>query len=239
MTDRNMHVIERGIHSINQDGKIESAIRRVQSPDADDAATDPLSVQCQAPILIVPNVLDEAMCNELIELYQTDNEASGILTQSGDDLTYAPDSSVKIRREHRLQPGDIMSRLEATIARRVLPEIRWFSWFDVTRYEGMKIVAYDAGEEGYFRVHRDNDGSDTQHRRFAMTVNLNTTEYTGGGLSFPEYSQQRYATEAGTAVLFSCNLAHQVDPVSLGVRYALVSFFYGDQQQITTPVPGQ
>jgi predicted 2-oxoglutarate/Fe(II)-dependent dioxygenase YbiX len=62
-----------------------------------------------------------------------------------------------------------------------------------------------------------------------MTINLNTGEYTGGCLRFPEYGSRLYRPQVGEAVIFSCSLLHEVTPVSTGKRFALLSFFYNDE----------
>jgi len=54
----------------------------------------------------------------------------------------------------------------------------------------MRIGCYDSADGGYFRAHRDNTTPYTAHRQFAMSVNLNTGEYEGGDVHFPEYGRQ-------------------------------------------------
>ena len=46
------------------------------------------------------------------------------------------------------------------------------------------VACYDSTEGGYFRPHRDNTTKGTAHRRFAVTLNLNSDEYEGGYLRF-------------------------------------------------------
>jgi predicted 2-oxoglutarate/Fe(II)-dependent dioxygenase YbiX len=61
-----------------------------------------------------------------------------------------------------------------------------------------------------------------------MTINLNTPEYEGGCLWFPEYGPSLFRPQVGEAIIFSCSLLHEVTPVVFGKRYALLSFFYDD-----------
>lgn len=228
--DASMHVTARLDYRIDDTGRL------VPCQDAHTCAPRPL-IQRPAPVMVIPDVLDPVWCQRLIERCEMHNEPSGVLTEHQGEMVYKPDHRIKSRVEHRLEAGELMTALEAVIARRVLPEIRWATWFNVTRYEGMKVVRYDADDQGHFRVHRDNDGHDTAHRRFAMTINLNQGDYQGGGLSFPEYSDQPCELPTGAAVVFSCNLAHQVARVTRGRRYALVSFFYSDDQTLTPSTP--
>ncbi len=193
---------------------------------------DALSASVQAPLLVVPRVLSVALCRQLIDAYQSNNEMSGVLRSEGGRAVYVPEPEVKIRREHRLVQGHpLWQEVEQRLRCCLLPEIVWSFNYQVSRFEGVKVVAYDGSEGGYFAPHRDNDGQDTSHRRFAMTLNLNTEQYSGGDLCFPEYGQC-VKPDTGSAVVFSCNLAHEARRVSQGVRYALVSFFFSDAEQL-------
>ena len=58
----------------------------------------------------------------------------------------------------------------------------------------------------------------------ALTLNLNSDEYDGGELMFPEYGDYRHKPPAGAAVVFSCSLLHEALPVTRGQRFALLSF---------------
>ena len=57
---------------------------------------------------------------------------------------------------------------------------------------------------------------------------LNTGEYEGGEVCFPEYGRQRYAAPAGGAVVFSCSLLHEALPVTRGKRYVFLPFLYDE-----------
>jgi len=98
----------------------------------------------------------------------------------------------------------------------------------VTRMERYIVACYDASVGGYFQPHRDNTTKGTAHRRFAVTINLNTEDYAGGALMFPEYGRTVYRPPTGGAVVFSCTLLHQALPVTKGRRYAFLPFLYDD-----------
>jgi predicted 2-oxoglutarate/Fe(II)-dependent dioxygenase YbiX len=71
----------------------------------------------------------------------------------------------------------------------------------------------------------------TEHRRFALTLNLNSGDYEGGYLRLPEYGPQLYAPAAGGAVVFSCSLLHLATPVRKGRRFVVVGFLWGEEEQ--------
>ena len=64
-----------------------------------------------------------------------------------------------------------------------------------------------------------------------MSLNLNTGEYQGGELRFPEYGHQLFDVEPGSAVIFSCNLLHEALPVTTGRRIGMFGFFYGEADE--------
>jgi predicted 2-oxoglutarate/Fe(II)-dependent dioxygenase YbiX len=95
-------------------------------------------------------------------------------------------------------------------------------------FEPFIVMGYDAGRADFFRPHRDNLIPALANRRFALTLNLNTDDYEGGDLRFPEYGDEVYGAPAGGAVVFSCSLLHEALPVTRGRRFALLSFMRSD-----------
>lgn len=185
-----------------------------------------------APALVIPRVMGEAYCQKLIRYFEESGSyESGVYIMQKGELVFTPDPEVKVRRDHTIEDPALGREIQTLLMRRVVPEIQWAFAFKVTRFEQFKLIRYSADTGGYFRPHRDNDSPDTAHRRFALTLNLNTGDYDGGELRFPEYGPERYQAPRGGAVVFSCNLAHEALDVTRGDRYALLSFFYGEEQE--------
>jgi predicted 2-oxoglutarate/Fe(II)-dependent dioxygenase YbiX len=111
---------------------------------------------------------------------------------------------------------------------RLAPEIKRAFQFDATRIERYMVARYDADVGGHFRAHRDNTTKGTAHRRFAVSLNLNTGQYEGGELRFPEYGRSLYSPPAGGAVVFACSLLHEATPVTSGQRYVFLPFLYDE-----------
>jgi predicted 2-oxoglutarate/Fe(II)-dependent dioxygenase YbiX len=59
---------------------------------------------------------------------------------------------------------------------------------------------------------------------------LNTEEYEGGYLRFPEYGPYRYRPATGSAVVFNCSLLHEATDILTGRRFVLLAFFYGEEE---------
>src|SRR6202000_3427896 len=97
--------------------------------------------------------------------------------------------------------------------------------FETEALERILLARYSAADGGHFRKHRDyaDVGS---HREFGLTLNLND-DFVGGHLSFPEFPGERHKPSAGTALVYSGAITHQVEPVTAGNRYCLLSFMMG------------
>ncbi|HEY6697835.1 MAG TPA: 2OG-Fe(II) oxygenase [Acidimicrobiales bacterium] len=183
-----------------------------------------VEVVTQAPVLLLPRVLNAAYCERLVRVWEQEGGVdTGVARASGDEL----DASYKRRRDHTIGDPQLLRELSSVVGRRVLPEIRKVFAFQATRFEGFKIACYDAATGGFFRQHRDNLTPSTTHRVFALTLNLNDG-YEGGQLRFPEYGNQLYRPDPGAALVFSCAHLHEVREVTSGRRFVLLSFLYGE-----------
>jgi len=182
----------------------------------------------QAPVLMIPRIFEPSFCRELIEYYKArGGDDSGFMrTRPDGTIEGVIDYSFKRRRDCLIEDEQLTHGARQRIERRLIPEVRKAFRFSVTRMERYLIACYDSAEGGYFRPHRDNDGGG--HRQFAVTLNLNTEDYEGGDLKFPEYGQQTYRAPTGGACVFSCFLLHEATPVRRGVRYAFVPFLYDE-----------
>lgn len=184
-----------------------------------------------APVLTIPNVLDEATCGRLIELWRRDNGVSGVMLKDRDGKLYGViDGRGKRRRDHFVdRRSNFYRELSIIMTRRVTPIVRRAFHYDITRVERFVVAQYDGADHGFFSAHRDFVGSDS-HRAFAMTLNLNADDYIGGALRFPEYGSRLYKPGTGEAIVFSGCLLHEALPVTQGCRFALLSFFYGERE---------
>ncbi|MFO7481398.1 2OG-Fe(II) oxygenase [Oceanibaculum nanhaiense] len=201
--------------------------------DAMPARPAPRLIEQCAPVLQIPNVLDRQLCQQLIEAWETEgNTESGYMERDAKGkLVGYIDHSRKRRRDHFLPPkSPLYETLSHLAMRRIIPAVARAYHYEITRVERFCIACYD-GENGggYFKAHRDFTGAES-HRAFAMTINLNTEQYEGGHLVFPEFGPHLYRPETGGAVLFSGYLMHEVQPVTRGRRFALLSFFYGERE---------
>jgi predicted 2-oxoglutarate/Fe(II)-dependent dioxygenase YbiX len=186
-------------------------------------------VKLHAPVLIVPRIFEPAFCKRLIALYEAQGGAeSGFMRDVGGRTVGLLDGKHKRRKDTIIEDEQLLAQFRARISARLVPEILKAFQFRATRIERYIVACYDSAERGFFNAHRDNTTKGTAHRRFAVTINLNTGDYEGGELRFPEFGPATYVAPAGGAVVFSCSLLHEALPVTAGRRYATLPFLYDD-----------
>ncbi len=216
------------VHSVLRPGDTPIAQRASEVIAAIGKAT-PFPASLHPPILVLPDVFSPDFCTWLIDQFETrGNEPSGTLRVSEGKMVHDTSGQNKRRRDHHVVDKDLLDAIGSRIERRVLPEIQRAFHCPIRFVEEFKIVRYDAEPGGFFRPHRDNTTMGTAHRRFAMTLNLNTEDHEGGELRFPEYGQASYRPATGEAAIFSCNLLHEATDVTKGSRYVLLSFMYDE-----------
>jgi len=183
-----------------------------------------------APVLAAPRVLEPALCQRLIELYeQHGGGESGFMRQQGGRTVGVVDHSFKRRSDYTIEDEQLCAAIRERIKLRLLPEVERAFQFRATRIERWIVACYDGASKGFFSPHRDNTTSGTAHRNFACTINLNAEEYEGGELRFPEYGPRTYRASTGGAIIFSCSLLHEATPVTRGKRYAFLPFLYDER----------
>jgi predicted 2-oxoglutarate/Fe(II)-dependent dioxygenase YbiX/peroxiredoxin len=206
-------------------GHAETVRRVLQSlPAVDEAAGTPMS----APVLIVPRVLDFPLCNFLIQFYQeVGGQDSGFMLDIEGKTTTVLDYRLKRRTDVPVAMPEVRDLVRGQIVRRLLPAIERYFQFQATRMDRYIVACYDSADGGHFHRHRDNVNAGAEHRRFAVSINLNG-DFDGCDLLFPEFGRKTYRPPTGGAIVFSCGALHQVTPVTRGRRYAFLAFLYGE-----------
>jgi peroxiredoxin len=193
-------------------------------PAVDDSAGVPLT----APALIVPRVLDFELCDFLMQFYEKlGGKDSGFLLDSEGKTSTVVDYRLKRRNDLGIAVPQVREAIRSQIVRRLVPAIERFFQFSPTRMDRYIVACYDSAAGGHFYRHRDNVNAGAQHRRFAVTINLNS-DYDGCDLVFPEFGRRSYRAPHGGAIVFSCGALHQVTPVTRGRRFAFLAFLYGE-----------
>ncbi len=200
----------------------------------DQPTREPRTLGGFAPVLNIPRVLEPEFCRTLIDAFERHGgTATGVYRAEGrpGEAVAVVDDSQKIRRDYLVDDPALVDGIQRRLGRRVLPAIAKAFTRQVTGVEEYKVVRYDGADGGFFTAHRDNLTKRQAHRRFAMTLNLNSGEYEGGALRFPEFGPDLYAPGLGDAVVFSCSLLHEATPVTRGRRYVLLTFMFDEESR--------
>src|SRR6266850_689354 len=187
------------------------------------------AMELPAPVLMVPYVFEPELCRELVSYYESHGgQESGFMRDVNGKTVAMLDHSHKRRADCKIVDAELIARTEERLMRRVAPAIRQAFQFQVSRIERYIVACYDAADAGHFRPHRDNATLATAHRRFAVSINLNSEEFEGGQLRFPEFGPRWYKPPTGGCVVFSCSLLHEATTVTKGRRYAFLPFLHDD-----------
>ncbi len=186
--------------------------------------TGPIKVRAAAPALILHDIFEPELCRELIE-YWHHGEQRDSLVASADGMEVKGDGR-KWRVDVWVEDPDLNETIASRFLDRIYPGMLKAFQFQATAHQKVRVGCYDSKNAGAFGRHRDNSTAYTLHRQFAVTLNLNTGEYEGGQLWFPEYGRQLYEPGVGAAVVFSCSLLHEALPVISGRRFGVFTFVF-------------
>jgi hypothetical protein len=194
-------------------------------PDIEASAGVPLL----APVLMVPRVFSFELCDFLVQFYQQQGGVdSGFQFDISGKTATLSNWKIKRRSDVSLALPEVRELVRSQVVRRLLPQIEQNFQFRATRMDRYIVACYDSEAGGHFHRHRDNISAGAQHRRFAVSINLNN-DFEGCDLVFPEFGRKTYRPPEGGALVFSCGALHQVTPVTRGRRYAFLAFLYGEE----------
>jgi len=193
------------------------------------AVEDSAGCTMTAPALIVPRVFSFELCDFLMQFYEEQGgRESGFQFDIEGKTTTLTDGRLKRRRDVPVQAPEVRELVRDHVVRRLLPQIERNFQFQATRMDRYIVACYDSESGGHFFRHRDNVNAGAEHRRFALSINLNG-DFDGCDLMFPEFGRKVYRPPVGGALVFSCGALHQVMPVTRGRRYAFLAFLYGEE----------
>src|SRR5579863_476185 len=194
-------------------------------PAVDDSAGVPMF----APALMVPRVFGFDICDFLIQFYEIQGAVdSGFQFDIDGKTVTLSDWRLKRRSDVAVGVPEVRDLIRNHVVRRLVGPIEQYFQFKATRMDRYVVACYDSEVAAHFHRHRDNINAGAQHRRFALSINLNK-DFEGGDLLFPEFGRRLYRPSEGGALVFSCGALHQVTPVTKGKRYAFLAFMYGEE----------
>ena len=183
---------------------------------------------CPAPVLVRPGLFDPDLCKRLMLRFETGEHMDGTIASMDPSgaLYNKLDAGKKRRRDLVLDTDEpIQAEVAEVLSARLVPEIAKAFHAETAFLDRVVIARYD-DTGGYFHRHRDNTSPHLAYRQFALSVNLNTGDYEGGALRFPEFNDVAYNPPAGAGIVFSASLLHEASPILRGSRYVLLTFLH-------------
>lgn len=186
------------------------------------------------PVLMLPDILSRADCQRLISIFTLQGHTflepghGAPPAGMGDYKMRIPEYGREDRIDHWIMTPETNAFIDDRLKRRLFPEIRKCFQYKITRREGYRIGCYEGERGGDLHGHRDNTQANVAHRRFACSINLNSEQFEGGGIRFPEFGDQEYSPQTGAGIVFSSSLLHEPMHVTSGKRYVLLAFLYGE-----------
>jgi len=224
---RNHHIA--GIYKGDQQSQIGEALAMLKSFGWE---RTPAVMPIHPPVLFIPDVFSREDCARLLDIFENKGQTF-FEPQPAYDLAKGADYKMRIPEHMREDRIDHFFFEKGTVEflknrmNRIYPEIYKAFHYRITKYETLRIARYEGHRGGHSHGHRDNIPP-WVYRRFALSINLNTPDFEGGDLRFPEFGEQRYRPDSGTAVVFSSSLLHEAMHVTAGRRYVFLAFLFGD-----------
>ena len=224
----NRHIA--GIFSSREESGLTDAFSRL---DAELEGRPTQAMSMHPPVLIIPDVLSPSDCQRLITVFNLEgNEwvepGHGDQGKTSDYKMRIPEYGRGDRVDHWVINSTTRDFISSRLNRRLFPEIRKAFHYKITKAETYRIAHYEGERGGESHGHRDDKSALVAHRRFAMSINLNSENFAGGELRFSEFGDQRYRPDTGAAIVFSSSLLHEVTQVTSGERFVLLAFLFGD-----------
>jgi predicted 2-oxoglutarate/Fe(II)-dependent dioxygenase YbiX len=226
-------VVDRGLRVIARFGPSDDVADAALAVTAAAPREAPRDIVAPAPVLTIPSLLSPELCRALVARHdEGGNFDSGFASADAEGKPhYKVDHGKKKRRDHLVGEDDpLLAPLREVLMRRCAAEIKKAFQVEIGHLDRLLVARYD-DDGGCFRRHRDNSHESLAFRQFAISVNLNTEDYDGGHLLFPEYNSHRYRPATGMGVIFSASLLHEATPVLRGSRYVLLSFLHSEEAE--------
>jgi predicted 2-oxoglutarate/Fe(II)-dependent dioxygenase YbiX len=215
--DRNLKIMERHDFEVNDFGeKLAVGLDFLKESKTDDGPN-------LVPVLRVPKVFDEKFCQFLVDHFTNSQE------QIQGKIGSSPELKENFKKSTHVNVDPLLANtIDNKLIFSLLPAIERVFDKRISHRVAYKIASYKSTDQGFFTAHRDNQDPGMAFRRIGMSISLND-DWEGGGISFPEYSSEKFKLSVGDALIWPASLLHQVSPLNNGNRFVLISFLYDSE----------
>lgn len=194
-------------------------------------------------LFVQPNFLDDAYCDQLLSTVQTMQGQPALVLPASEHQILALQDDPQHRQTEQLQLPDATTTVITQKLQQLQPTL--VNHFNLPLSGTQRLLLYRYTQGSYFRAHCDSSTqSDAplflQERQVSIIVFLNSPArdpqpgyYSGGSLIFyglidPSQWQSHgfpFPAQSGMLVAFRSNIWHEVQTVTSGERYTLVSWY--------------
>jgi len=187
---------------------------------------------------VIPQFFNNEMCNQLRCSFASAEWKPATVTDGSNDANL---EKYRKSRQYAIDTGmkkEVLSRLSA-----IMPQLESHFKITLSECQPPNFLSYSIGD--FFRRHEDaGDHPDltqaVRRRKVSAVVFLNRNAeegletYSGGALTFygifpddPQLKSRGFPLrpEEGLLVAFSSRMTHEVQPVTRGRRYSIVTFY--------------
>ncbi|RFB05335.1 prolyl hydroxylase family protein [Parvularcula marina] len=191
--------------------------------------------------VIIQNFLPAGLCDQIVAECAQKEGTSSTVGEGAGHKDYRDD----VRRSDYIDPADISLDITGIVGQSVMETVAPLMAVMPEWFEKPEILRYPVG--GEFLPHADADVFDAEARRWNRVENRDVSlliylneGYQGGEIQFPNFGLS-LPPRRGMLIAFPSDgrYAHAARPVTMGTKYALVSWIAGQgSPRVGPPRPG-
>jgi PKHD-type hydroxylase len=168
--------------------------------------------------LVFTGIFSAEECHRIFSLSQNRRQRAGTMMYARPNIRKSTIRWIEIQEDSEWLYQKVWDTFQAVN--------RWFKYDLFGLVDEIQFAQYAVGDG--FGWHLDAGGGQTSTRKLSMSVQLSDgNEYAGGDLELCACPRLDPRRRRGTIIVFPSFLAHQVTPVTLGIRYSLVAWAHG------------
>ena len=161
-------------------------------------------ISSTAPVLCLPKVLNEKLCSSLINNFKNGKPSELFIEK-------------------------YMKSIDNRLIEYVLPQLEKAFVYKATRREEPYILKSTVNDSNKSLVATSGEH---QHRKFAVVIYLNSEEFSGGGIQFPEYGFLSFKPNTGDALIFSASFYQVLTQIYQGERWIYGTYLYNEARVV-------
>jgi predicted 2-oxoglutarate/Fe(II)-dependent dioxygenase YbiX len=176
-------------------------------------------LQLEDYILVVPNVVPDELCEEIIKEYETLNIWKDAVI--GSDSNFASDKNVRNCQIAKISIKEVDEAVFKCAGAALHEFLKTFPNCNVNQDCGYDLLKYSEGD--FYVQHVDSSSENVRSVSCSFLLN---DEFEGGEFAFFDKKVKPKITK-GSAIMFPSNFMypHEITPIVSGTRYSIITWF--------------